>query len=103
MNSHSLKLKDLLYSDNYLAPGFTLTGDPNCPSAMCIVCGKNLANTAISFMKLKRHLKTRYFEVSDRNRRRLLVFKKFKISGKLKNLVILWQRLVQRYQITYQN
>ena len=30
------------YSNNYVAMGFTWTGDPDCPSPLCIVCREQL-------------------------------------------------------------
>ncbi len=45
-----------LYSDIYLAFGFTWIGDEKSLPPLSIVCGKELANTAMVKGKLKRHL-----------------------------------------------
>jgi len=56
------------YSDEYLAMGFTWTGDPDCPSPPCIVCGEKLANSAMVPAKLKRHLTTKHHDVAHKDK-----------------------------------
>ncbi len=58
--------KNRLYSDSYLAIGFTWTGEENCPLPLCIVCGKKLANTAMAPAKLKRHFTTNHSHLSNK-------------------------------------
>ena len=57
--------KNRLYNDSYLAIGFTWTGEEKCPLLLCIVCGKNLANTAMVPVKLKRHFSTNHSHLSN--------------------------------------
>ena len=82
------------YSNNYVAMGFTWTGDPDCPSPLCIVCGEQLSNSAMVPAKLKRHFTTlhpdaakqgaAYFERAlNLNKKQASTFKKkFKTSEK---------------------
>lgn len=58
--------KNRLYSDSYLAIGFTWTGEEGCPLPLCIVCGKKLANTAMAPAKLKRHFTTNHSHLSNK-------------------------------------
>ena len=54
----NLQVKVRQYSESYIALGFTWTGKPDCPSPLCIVCGKKLANSTMAPVKLKLHLTT---------------------------------------------
>ncbi len=57
--------KNHLYSDNYLAIGFTWTWE-DCPLPLCIVCGKKLANTAMAPARLKWHFITNHSHISNK-------------------------------------
>ncbi len=57
--------KDPLYSDSYLAIGFTWI-EKDCPLPLCIVCEKKLANTAMAPAKLKRHFATNHNHLSNK-------------------------------------
>ena len=63
----NLQIKIRQYCENYIAQEFTWTGNPDCPSPLCIVCGEKLANSAMASAKLKRHLTTKYPELSGKN------------------------------------
>ncbi len=58
--------KNRLYSDIYLAIGFTWTGEQDCQLPLCIVCGKKLSNTAMALAKLKRHFTTNHSHLSNK-------------------------------------
>ncbi len=45
------------YHDSYISFGFTWTGNPKCPSPLCILCHKKFANSSMIPSKMKRHLK----------------------------------------------
>ncbi len=57
--------KNRLYSDSYLATGFTWI-EEDCPLPLCIVCGKKLANTAMVPAKLKQHFSTNHSHLSNK-------------------------------------
>jgi len=61
-------VKTCQFSDEYLAMGFAWTGDPDCPSPLCIVCGEKLANSAMVPAKLKRHLATKRHDVAHKDK-----------------------------------
>ncbi|XP_014785584.1 zinc finger BED domain-containing protein 5-like [Octopus bimaculoides] len=78
----NLQLKVRQYCENYIALGFTWTGNPDCPSPLCTVCGEKLANSAMAPGNLKRHLTTKRPELSGKNEqyfKRELAFNKSKI------------------------
>ena len=93
-NGIDLQVKVRQYCENYTALGFTWTGNPDCSSPLCIVCGEKLANSAMAPPKLKRHLTTKHPELSGKikqyfnrklafNKRQVSMFaKKFKLSDK---------------------
>ena len=66
-NEISLQLKVRQYCENYIALGFTWTGNPDCPLPLYIVWGEKLGNSAMAPAKLKRHLTTKHPELSDKN------------------------------------
>ena len=80
------------YCENYIALGFTWSGNPDCSSPLCIVCREKLANSAMAPAKLKRHLTTKqlsgknkqYFKIElTSNKKQVSMFaKKFKSSDK---------------------
>ena len=90
----NLQIKIRQYCENYIAQEFTWTGNPDCPSPLCIVCGEKLANSAMAPAKLKRHLTTKHPELSGKNeqyfkrklasnKRQVSMFtKKFRLSDK---------------------
>ena len=61
------KRKVRFYNENYLAMGFTWTGDPSCPIPLCLVCGKQLSNAAMAPAKLKRHFTTNHSNMSNKS------------------------------------
>ncbi len=75
------------YSDNYLAIGFTWTGEEGCQLPLCIVCGKNLSNTGMAPAKLKwRLFTTNHCHLSNKTVdyfRRLLESQKKKLKRRL--------------------
>ena len=46
------------YSDSYISFGFTHRGNPTFPKSICLVCRKELCNSAMVPAKLKGHLET---------------------------------------------
>ena len=88
----SLQVKVRQYCENYIALGFTWTGNLDCPLPLCIVCGEKLTDSAMAPAKLKRHLTTEHPELSGKNeqyfKRKLasnkmqvsMITKKFKLS-----------------------
>ncbi len=58
--------KNRVYSDSYLASGFTWTGEEDCPLPLCTVCRKKLANTAKALAKLKKHYTTNHRHLSNK-------------------------------------
>ena len=79
----NLQVKVPQYSESYIAVGFTETGNPGCPSPLCIVCGEKLANSAMAQAKLKRHLTSKHPELSDKSEqysKRELAFNKRQVS-----------------------
>ena len=81
----NLQIKIRQYCENYIAQGFTWTGNPDCPSPLCIVCGEKLANSAMAPAKLKRHLTTKHPELSGKNEqyfKRKLASNKRQVSAK---------------------
>ena len=63
-----LQVKVRQYCENYPALGFTWTGNPDCSSRLCVVCGEKLANSAMSPTKLKRHLTTKHPDLSSKTK-----------------------------------
>ena len=66
-DGNNLQLKVCQYIGRDRAPGFTWTGNPDCPSPLCIVCGEKLANSAMAPAKLKRHLITKHPELARKD------------------------------------
>jgi len=65
--SHKRKTKRQ-YMDEYMNYGFTWTGDKDCPTPLCCVCGLRLANSAMAPAKLKRHFTTRHESLSSKGK-----------------------------------
>jgi len=53
----NLQLEIHSYSANYLALGFTWTGNPDCPSPLCIVCEERLTNSILALALPERNKK----------------------------------------------
>ena len=97
-----LQVKVRQYCENYTAPGFTWTGNPDCPLPLCIVRGEKLAYSAMAPAKLKRHLTIKHPGLSGKTEqyfKRELAFKKRqvsmfakKLSDKAQKQVMLWRR-----------
>ncbi len=58
--------KNCLYSDSYLAIGFTWAGEEDCPLPLFIFRGKKLANKAMAPAKLKQHFTTNRSHLSNK-------------------------------------
>ena len=63
----SLQVKVRKYCENYIALGFTWTGNLDCSLPFRIVCGEKLANSVMAPAKLKKHLTTKHPELSGKN------------------------------------
>jgi hypothetical protein len=48
MKNHKLLTKVRLYTVSYLSMGFTWAGDSSCPIPLCLVCDKQLTNSAMA-------------------------------------------------------
>ena len=60
------KQKTRQYDSEYLAFGFTFTGDKNSPSPLCLICGETLSNSSMLPSKLKRHLVSKHPNLADK-------------------------------------
>ena len=55
-----------LYNEDYLALGFTWSGDEKCPLPECVICGEKLSNASMSPAKLKRHFSTKNIDLATK-------------------------------------
>ena len=62
------KQKTRLFDSDYVAFGFSATGDKNCPSPLCLVCGETLSNSSMLPSKLKRHLISKHPSLADKTK-----------------------------------
>ena len=82
---HKKKSKTVMrqYSDSYISFGFTFTGNPTAPVPLCLVCRKELYNSAMVPAKLKRHLDTNHPTLKNKKKtyfRRLLESNKKEVN-----------------------
>ena len=66
---HEKKSKTAMrqYSDSYISLEFTFTSNPNALAPLCLVCRKELSNSAMVPAKLKRHLDTNHPTLKNKN------------------------------------
>ena len=67
------------YSDSYISFEFTFTGNPTAPVPLCVVCRKELSNSAKVLAKLKRYLDTDHPTLKNKN---TTYFRRFLESNK---------------------
>ena len=66
-NEKKSNLVMIHYSDSYISFEFTYTDDPTFPKPVCLVCRKELCNSAVVPAKLKRHLETNHPSLKNKN------------------------------------
>lgn len=57
------------YSEDYILFGFTFSGDSTAPIPLCMICGKELCNSAMVPAKLKHHLETIHPSFKNKKKR----------------------------------
>ena len=55
-----------LSNEDYLAIGFTWSGDENFPLLECVICREKLSNASMAPTKLKRHFSTKHTDLANK-------------------------------------
>ena len=58
--------KPCLYSEDYMKPGFTFSGNENNSYPLCLVCGNKLSNESMVPNKLKHYFTSKHSHLSEK-------------------------------------